>query len=95
MSQTRSAAHREVERQIVDPTVMAVLAGVTSVIGALARLAYRMVKARADVRRAEVAQQGLSERVRSLPPGSRLSERSADREVEIRIGVSTGHYGKR
>ncbi|MFI5666408.1 hypothetical protein [Streptomyces sp. NPDC051704] len=68
---------------------------VTAMIGTLARLAYRVVKARAEVRRAEVAQQGLSERVRSLPPGSRLSERSADREVEILIGVPAGRGGER
>lgn len=74
--------------------MMAVVAVVTAVIGTLARLTYRVVKTRAEVRRAEVAQQGLSDRVRSLPPGSRLSERSADREVEIRIGASARHGGE-
>lgn len=62
----------------MDPTVMAmVVVGMTSVVGGLARLAYKVVKERAEVRRAEVTQRGLSERVRPLPPGSRLSERSA------------------
>ncbi|WP_405525788.1 hypothetical protein OG592_40550 [Streptomyces avidinii] len=75
--------------------MMTVPAVVTAVAGALARLAYRVVKERAEIRRAEVAQQGLSERVRSLPPGSRLSERSADREVEILIGDFAGHGGER
>lgn len=75
--------------------MMTVSAVVTAVVGALARLAYRVVKERAEVRRAEVAQQGLSERVRSLPPGSRLSERSTDREVEILIGDFAGRGGER
>ncbi|MFI1652337.1 hypothetical protein ACH4XT_36150 [Streptomyces avidinii] len=79
----------------MDPTMMTVPAVVTAVVGALARLAYRVVKERAEIRRAEVAQQGLSERVRSLPPGSRLSERSADREVEILIGDFAGHGAER
>ncbi|WP_405435121.1 hypothetical protein OG373_40680 [Streptomyces avidinii] len=79
----------------MDPTMMTVSAVVTAVVGALARLAYRVVKERAEVRRAEVAQQGLSERVRSLPPGSRLSERSTDREVEILIGDFAGRGGER
>ncbi|MFJ7587608.1 hypothetical protein ACIQZO_09510 [Streptomyces sp. NPDC097617] len=80
----------------MDPTMMAAaVAVVTAVVATVARLAYRVVKERAEVRRAEVAQQGLSERVRSLPPGSRLSERSTDREVEILIGDSAGHGGER
>ncbi|MER6523539.1 hypothetical protein ABT246_43025 [Streptomyces sp. NPDC001553] len=78
----------------MDPTMWAVVT-VTSVIGVLARLTYKVIRARAEVRRAEVVQQGLSERVRSLPPGSRLSERSADREVEIVIGSLAALGGER
>jgi hypothetical protein len=48
--------------------------------------AHRWIKARAEVRRAELEQQGLSERIRCLPPGSRLTEKSADREVDITVG---------
>lgn len=76
----------------MDPIVLAVVMAVT---GALARLVYKVVKTRGEVRRAEVAQRGLSERVRFLPPGSRLSERSADREVEISIGISGRSSGER
>ncbi|MGW7513125.1 hypothetical protein ACWGJ0_36150 [Streptomyces massasporeus] len=62
-----------------------VTAGVAAV-GYLLRLCYRWLKTRAEVRRAELEQQGLSERIRSLPPGSRLMEKSADREVDITVG---------
>ncbi|MFD9304105.1 hypothetical protein ACFWCB_15880 [Streptomyces sp. NPDC060048] len=78
----------------MDPATLAI--GVVSgLAGYGARVTYRAIKARAEVRRAEVDQQGLSERVRSLPPGSRLSERSADREVEITVGGAADHVGKR
>ncbi|MFI6013359.1 hypothetical protein ACIBAG_31915 [Streptomyces sp. NPDC051243] len=54
--------------------------------GYLLRLGYRWIKTRAEVRRAELEQKGLSERIRSLPPGSRLTEKSASREVDITVG---------
>ncbi|MFD7080583.1 hypothetical protein [Streptomyces sp. NPDC059918] len=62
------------------------VAGVISLLGLFARLAYGAARDRVDVRRVELAQQGLSERVRSLPPGSRISERTPDRSIEILIG---------
>ncbi|GGQ40023.1 hypothetical protein GCM10010215_74510 [Streptomyces virginiae] len=65
---------------------MTIVAGVISLLGLFARLAYRAARDRAEVRRVEPAQQGLSERVRSLPPGSRISERTSDRSVEILTG---------
>lgn len=65
-----------------------IVAGVTSLLGLFARLAYKAAQDRAEVRRAELAQQGLSERVRSLPPGSTLSERTSERSVEILIGAA-------
>ncbi|MFJ5142778.1 hypothetical protein [Streptomyces sp. NPDC088707] len=71
----------------MDPTLAAVIVtGVFSLLGLCARLGYKAVRERAEVRRAELAQQGLSERVRLLPPGSRLSERSAGQAVEILVG---------
>ncbi|MEU3400711.1 hypothetical protein [Streptomyces filamentosus] len=71
----------------MDSTLTAmIVAGGISLIGLCARLMYKAAQDRAEVRRAEVTQQGLSERVRSLPPGSRLSERSSDRFVEISVG---------
>ncbi|MFD9336285.1 hypothetical protein ACFWBF_18025 [Streptomyces sp. NPDC060028] len=78
----------------MDPASV-VVAGGTVGMGCLVRIAYCAIKERSDVRRAEVAQQGLSERVRSLPPGSRLTERTADREVEIVVGVPAGGAGER
>jgi hypothetical protein len=70
----------------MDPAlVVAIVAGVFSLLGLIGRLLYGVVRYRAEVRRAELSQRGLSERVGLLPPGSRLSER-ADGSVEIRIG---------
>ncbi|MEV7547334.1 hypothetical protein [Streptomyces sp. NPDC089915] len=72
-----------------------IVAGVTSLLGLFARLAYRAARDRADVRRAELAQQGLSERVRLLPPGSRLSERCPERSVEVLVGRPADQSGAR
>jgi hypothetical protein len=71
----------------MDPVTIVVTAG-TATAGYLLRLGIRWIKTRAEVRRAELDQQGLSERTRSLPPGSRLTEKTADREVEIVVGGS-------
>ncbi|MFE2476127.1 hypothetical protein [Streptomyces sp. NPDC059389] len=65
-----------------------IVAGTISLLGLFARLAYKAARDRAGVRRAELAQQGLSERVRSLPLGSRISERTSDHSVEILIGAA-------
>ncbi|MFF3652574.1 hypothetical protein ACFYXV_28495 [Streptomyces sp. NPDC002181] len=71
----------------MDPMLMTTMvAGVIPLLGLFARLAYGAARDRVDVRRVELAQQGLSERVRSLPPGSRISERTPDRSIEILIG---------
>ncbi|MET9819955.1 hypothetical protein [Streptomyces sp. NPDC006355] len=71
----------------MDPVTITVTARVAAG-GYLLRLGYRWIKPRAEVRRTELGQQGLSERIRSLPPGSRLTEQSADREVDITVGSS-------
>ncbi|MFI8911468.1 hypothetical protein ACIGW4_07580 [Streptomyces sp. NPDC053513] len=79
----------------MDPTLVTmIVTGTLSFLGLCARLGYKAVRDRAEVRRAELAQQGLSERVRLLPPGSRLSERSAERAVEILVG-GADHVGER
>ncbi|MFD3998911.1 hypothetical protein [Streptomyces sp. NPDC058583] len=79
----------------MDPTLVTVIVtGVFSLLGLYARLAFKAVRERAEVRRAELAQQGLSERVRLLPPGSRLSERSTGQAVEILVG-GADHSGER
>ncbi|MFE5626784.1 hypothetical protein ACIRS3_35650 [Streptomyces virginiae] len=79
----------------MDPTLMTtIVAGVVSLLGLFARLLYKAAQDRAEVRRTELAQQGLSERVKSLPPGSRLSERSSGRSIEILIGAAD-HGGAR
>lgn len=54
----------------MDPTLVTVIVtGVLSLPGLCARLGYKAVRDRAEMRRAELAQQDLSERVRLLPPG--------------------------
>ncbi|MFF8513514.1 hypothetical protein ACF064_36295 [Streptomyces sp. NPDC015492] len=79
----------------MDPTLVTVIVtGVFSFLALCARLALKAVRERAGVRRAELAQQGLSERVRLLPPGSRLSERSSGQAVEILVG-GADHSGER
>ncbi|MFE5634005.1 hypothetical protein [Streptomyces sp. NPDC056543] len=71
----------------MDPTLMTmIVAGVISLLGLCARLMYKGIRDRGKVRQAKLAQQGLSERVRLLPPGSRLSERSPEHFVEILVG---------
>ncbi|MFD3515444.1 hypothetical protein [Streptomyces sp. NPDC058657] len=71
------------------------VSGVTLVRGHLVHLAYLAVRERSAVRYAELAQQGLSERIRSLPTGSTLTERSADRDVEIVVGSPSSSRGER
>ncbi|WP_331755228.1 hypothetical protein OG936_38350 (plasmid) [Streptomyces sp. NBC_00846] len=68
----------------MDPA--AVVTAVTMALGYLVRLLYRLIKEWSEVRKAELAQNGLSERVRSLPAGSRLVEKDGDRQVEITVG---------
>lgn len=52
-----------------------------------ARLLYRWITARTQVHLVRLHQQGTSERVRALPPGSVLTERRAGEEVRIEIGT--------
>ncbi|AJE81489.1 MULTISPECIES: hypothetical protein [Streptomyces] len=50
------------------------------------RLMYLLLSDRTRVRMARLRQQGTSERVRALPPGSTLVERRAGEEVRVEIG---------
>ncbi|WP_404953104.1 hypothetical protein [Streptomyces sp. 147326] len=52
----------------------------------LAQISYQWMKVRAEVRHAELYHHGLSERIRFLPSGSRLSEKTGDSQVEITVG---------
>ncbi|UQX04410.1 hypothetical protein [Streptomyces sp. RerS4] len=61
-------------------------AAIVAVIACASRLVHLWITARADIRRAAVNQRGLSDRIRSLPPGSRLTERTRDRQVEVLVG---------
>ncbi|MFJ3670497.1 hypothetical protein ACIPSE_28980 [Streptomyces sp. NPDC090106] len=54
--------------------------------GYILRLGHRWIRIRAQLRRAEVYEHGLSERTRLLPPGSRLIEKTAHRDVDILVG---------
>ncbi|WP_333771290.1 hypothetical protein [Streptomyces sp. IBSBF 2435] len=55
--------------------------GLLMVCGWLCRLLHVWVASRTELRRIEMQQQYLSERVRHLPPGSRLLERPGNVEV--------------
>lgn len=61
-------------------------------LGCLAatRLLLWWIGGRTRVQLARLRQQGTSERLRSLPPGSEITERRADEELCIRVGA-TGH----
>ncbi|MEU9348409.1 hypothetical protein AB0D74_45155 [Streptomyces sp. NPDC048278] len=69
----------------MDPTATTAAAGLAAG-GYILRLGHRWIGLRAQIRRAELAQHGLSERTRSLPAGSRLIERTAHHDVDIVIG---------
>ncbi|MFF3859476.1 hypothetical protein [Streptomyces sp. NPDC002209] len=68
----------------MDPAL--IVSAVPLVLGFSVRLLRPWITARSDIRKAELAQDGLSERLRSLPPGSRLVEKDGDRQVEIVVG---------
>ncbi|WP_331718497.1 hypothetical protein [Streptomyces virginiae] len=70
----------------MDPAL--VLGAVTVALGYLVRLLLRWIRERGAVRRAELAQSGLSDRVRLLPAGSRLVEKDRERQVEIMVGFA-------
>jgi len=59
--------------------------GLLVLLGWMCRLLHAYVASRAELRRTKLQQQGLSERVRHLPPGSRLLEQP-DR-VEVVVGI--------
>lgn len=69
----------------VDPMTAMAAAGLAAG-GYILRLGHRWIRFRAQIRCAELDQHGLSERARSLPPGSRLIERTAHHDVDILIG---------
>lgn len=69
----------------MDPSTTVAAAGLAAA-GYLLRLGHRWIRLRAQIRRAQVDQHGLSERTRTLPPGSRLIERTAHHDVDILIG---------
>ncbi|MFI6093114.1 hypothetical protein [Streptomyces sp. NPDC051218] len=56
------------------------------VVLAGARVLYRWIGSRARVKLARVHQQGTSERVRLLPPGSVLEETRADGRLRVEVG---------
>ncbi|MCX5198625.1 hypothetical protein OOK31_32865 [Streptomyces sp. NBC_00249] len=71
----------------MDPVSPLTAAG-AAVAAYLVRLGYLWIRAYAEVRRTALTQQGLLDRIRSLPPGSRLTERSADRHVDVVVGAA-------
>jgi hypothetical protein len=61
--------------------------GLLTLCGLLCRLLHIWVASRTELRRTELEQRGLSERVRHLPPDSRLLERPG--RVEVVTGVQS------
>jgi len=61
-------------------------------LGALlsTRLLYQWIRSRTQVQLARLTQQGASDRVRALPPGSRVTERRAGEELRIEVGAGSG-----
>jgi hypothetical protein len=79
----------------MDPMTTTAAVGVAAG-GYILRLGHRWIRLRAQVRRAELHQHGLSERARSLPPGSRLIEKTAHHNVDLLIGGTiTGRSTRR
>ncbi|MFD7608365.1 hypothetical protein ACFWAN_49845 [Streptomyces mirabilis] len=64
--------------------------GLLTLWGLLFRLLHIWLASRTELRRTEIQQQGLSERVRHLPPGSRLMERPGS--VEIVTGAQPAEF---
>jgi hypothetical protein len=74
----------------MDPIWMGVLAMFVPVS---TPLCYQWIRSRTTVRLAQLDQQGLSDRVRCLPQGSRLSESSRGREVVVEVGCPVSGKG--
>ncbi|MFJ1562448.1 hypothetical protein, partial [Streptomyces mirabilis] len=55
-----------------------------------ARLLYQWIRGRTQVQLARLTQQGASDRVRALPPGSKVTERRAGEELRIEVGAAGG-----
>lgn len=64
--------------------------GLLMLCGWLYRLLHTWLASRTELRRTEMQQQGLSERVRHLPPGSRLLEKSGS--VEVVTGAQPAEF---
>ncbi|WP_432076561.1 hypothetical protein [Streptomyces wuyuanensis] len=69
----------------MDPLLLGALA---TVAAACARICFQWVTGRTAVRLAQLDQQGLSDRVQVLPPGSRMTERCSGREIVVEVGMS-------
>ncbi|MDI3408359.1 hypothetical protein [Streptomyces cavernicola] len=54
------------------------------------RLLYRWISSRAQVQLVQLRQQGTSERIRALPPGSVVTELRPGEELRIEIGATGG-----
>lgn len=67
--------------------------GLLTLCGWLCRLLHIWVASRTELRRTELQQQGLSERVRHLPPGSHLLERPGRVEVVTGTQPAELHRG--
>ncbi|MFJ3800001.1 hypothetical protein ACIPSJ_27430 [Streptomyces sp. NPDC090088] len=54
------------------------------------RLLYQWICSRTQVQLARLTQQGVSDRVRALPPGSKVTERRAGEELRSEVGAAGG-----
>ncbi|MDQ0904549.1 hypothetical protein QFZ22_000534 [Streptomyces canus] len=55
-----------------------------------ARLLYQWIRSRTQVQSVRLTQQGTSDRVRDLPPGSKVTERRVGEELRIEVGIVGG-----
>ncbi|WP_189152421.1 hypothetical protein [Streptomyces lacrimifluminis] len=55
-----------------------------------ARLLYQWIRSRTQVQLVRLTQQGISGRVRALPPGSKVTDRRAGEELRIEVGTVGG-----
>lgn len=63
------------------------------IIPVTGRLTFQWIRSRTAVRLYQLEQQAISDRVRCLPVGSRLSERAGGRETVVEVGSHVGSRG--
>ncbi|MFC5959036.1 hypothetical protein ACFP51_32755 [Streptomyces pratens] len=83
----RIGRHRNIKGDRLPDTAIG-LAALGAVLSA--RLLYQWIRSRTQVQLTRLIQQGSSDRVRALPPGSKVTERRAGEELRIEVGADAG-----